>query len=50
MRLARVAASKARNPKRAMSSRRFGATDPSPPRRMAMEEKFAKPHRAKVMV
>ena len=42
----KVAANKARSPKREISSRRIGAIAPNPPNRIAMDYKFANPHRA----
>ena len=50
VRLARVAARTALRPNRAISGRRVGAMMPMPPSRMAMEERLAKPQRAKVMM
>ena len=36
------------NPNLAMSGLRFGAREPNPPNNIAIELKFAKPHRAKL--
>ncbi len=50
IRLESVAASTAFNPKRAMSGRLLGAKDPSPPSKMAMEDKLANPHSANEII
>lgn len=50
IRLDRVPAITALTPIRAMSPRRLGAKLPKPPSRIAIEERFAKPHRAKEMI
>ena len=46
--LASVPASTARSPNCASSDLRLGASPPIPPIWIAIEEKFAKPHRANV--
>lgn len=50
MKLERVPASTAFKPKRAISGRRDGASTPKPPNRIAIEDKFAKPHKATVTI
>ena len=50
IRLAIVPASIARNPSRARSFLRFGASAPMPPICIPMELKFANPHRANVAI
>ena len=50
IKLAIVAASIAFMPKRAMSGRRLGAIEPIPPSKIAMEDRLAKPHKAKVTI
>lgn len=50
MRLAKVAAIMARMPNLAMSCLRLGAIEPMPPSKMAIDDKLAKPHNAKVTI
>lgn len=49
-RLANVPARTAFNPRRAISERRLGAKPPSVPSIIAIEEKFANPHNAKLII
>ena len=44
------AARTARRPRRAISERRSGTRLPRPPSKMAMDDRFAKPQRAKVTI
>jgi hypothetical protein len=48
IKFARVAQHKALMPSLEISSRRFGARAPRPPSKMAIEEKLANPHSAKI--
>ena len=50
IRLASVAASIACIPSLAISRRRLGAIEPIPPNKIAIEDKFAKPQSAKVIM
>ena len=45
-----VAAKTAFKPNRAISARLLGAKDPKPPSKIAMEDRFAKPHNANEMM
>ncbi len=48
IKLAKVAASIAFMPNLAISGRLLGAIEPIPPSKIAMDDKLAKPHKAKV--
>ena len=50
MKLDNVPARTALRPMRAISGRRDGASTPRPPSKIAIEDKFAKPHKATVTI